>query len=66
MTSGTTASGRRGASSKKSARVPLVIAAPGRRGNGRAAGGVVEQLDLYRTLADLTHPYCPLRESTSA
>jgi len=33
--------------------VPLVIAAPGARGNGRAAGGVVELLDLYRTLADL-------------
>ena len=38
---------------EKSARVPLVIAAPGRRGNGRAAGGVVELLDLYRTIADL-------------
>lgn len=36
-----------------SARVPLVIAAPGRRGNGRVAGGVVELLDLYRTLAEL-------------
>jgi arylsulfatase A-like enzyme len=38
---------------EKSARVPLVIAAPGSRGNGRAAGGVVELLDLYRTVADL-------------
>ena len=38
---------------EKSARVPLVIAAPGRRGSGRAAGGVVELLDLYRTVADL-------------
>jgi uncharacterized sulfatase len=38
---------------EKSARVPLVIAAPGARGNGRAASGVVELLDLYRTLADL-------------
>jgi arylsulfatase A-like enzyme len=38
---------------EKSARVPLVIAAPGRRGSGRTAGGVVEQLDLYRTVADL-------------
>ena len=36
-----------------SARVPLVIAAPGARGSGRAAGGIVELLDLYRTLADL-------------
>jgi arylsulfatase A-like enzyme len=38
---------------EKSARVPLVIAAPGRAGNGSAAGGLVELLDLYRTLADL-------------
>jgi uncharacterized sulfatase len=38
---------------ERSARVPLVIAVPGARGNGRAAGGVVELLDLYRTLADL-------------
>ncbi len=38
---------------ERSARVPLVIAAPNARGNGRAVGGVVELLDLYRTLADL-------------
>ncbi len=38
---------------ERSARVPLLIAAPGARGNGRAATGVVELLDLYRTLADL-------------
>jgi arylsulfatase A-like enzyme len=38
---------------ERSARVPLVIAAPGARGNGRAALGVVELLDLYHTLADL-------------
>lgn len=38
---------------ERSARVPLLIAAPGARGSGRAAGGVVELLDLYRTLADL-------------
>lgn len=36
-----------------SARVPLVIVAPGARGNGRVARGVVELVDLYRTLADL-------------
>jgi arylsulfatase A-like enzyme len=36
-----------------SARVPLVIAAPGARGSGRVAAGIVELLDLYRTLADL-------------
>jgi arylsulfatase A-like enzyme len=38
---------------ENSARVPLVIAAPGARGNGRVAAGVVEMVDLYRTLADL-------------
>jgi len=38
---------------ENSVRVPLVIAAPGRRGNGRSAGAVVELLDLYRTIADL-------------
>jgi iduronate 2-sulfatase len=38
---------------EKSTRVPLVIAVPNARGNGRAAAGVVELLDLYRTLADL-------------
>ena len=37
---------------EKSARVPLVVAAPKVRGNGRVAGGVVELLDLYRTLSD--------------
>ena len=36
-----------------SARVPLIVAAPGARGNGRVAAGVVEMVDLYRTLADL-------------
>jgi arylsulfatase A-like enzyme len=38
---------------ENSARVPLVIAAPGARGNGRVAAGIVELVDLYRTLADL-------------
>jgi arylsulfatase A-like enzyme len=38
---------------ENSARVPLIIAMPGAKGNGRVAGGVVELLDLYRTLADL-------------
>jgi arylsulfatase A-like enzyme len=36
-----------------SARVPLIVAAPGARANGRVAAGVVEMVDLYRTLADL-------------
>ncbi|MEO7272776.1 MAG: sulfatase [Vicinamibacterales bacterium] len=38
---------------EKSARVPLVIVAPGARGNGRVTSGLVELVDLYRTLADL-------------
>ncbi len=38
---------------EKGVRVPLVIVAPGARGNHRVAGGVVEMVDLYRTIADL-------------
>ncbi len=37
----------------KSARVPMMIAAPGMKGNGRLCPRTVELLDLYPTLADL-------------
>jgi arylsulfatase A-like enzyme len=35
-------------------RVPLIIDAPGQPGNGKASPRVVETLDIYRTLTDLT------------
>ncbi len=38
---------------ENSARVPLIVSAPGAKGNGRAAAGLVALVDLYRTLADL-------------
>ena len=36
-----------------SARVPLIVAAPGRKGNGRQASGLVEFVDVYPTLCEL-------------
>ncbi len=38
---------------EESLRVPLLIYAPGMKGNGRRARGLVECLDLYPTLVDL-------------
>ncbi|MEY4940335.1 MAG: Choline-sulfatase [Verrucomicrobiota bacterium] len=38
---------------ENSARVPLIIAAPGMKQAGQSAAGVVEMLDIYPTVADL-------------
>jgi len=50
-----------------SARAPLIIAAPGRKGNGRQATGLVEFVDIYPTLCDLAQLPLPTRlQGTSA
>lgn len=38
---------------EESARAPLIISAPGRRGNGKGSKALVEFVDIYPTLAEL-------------
>jgi iduronate 2-sulfatase len=57
-------------------RVPLIIAAPGAKGNGRSSARVVQSIDLYPTLAELSglpkppgvegHSLVPLLEQPDA
>ncbi len=44
---------------EESARVPLIVAAPGMAGNGHASPRVVESIDIYPTLAQLCHTPAP-------
>lgn len=44
---------------EESARVPLIVSAPRRKGNGRASRGLVELIDLYPTIAALCGVQAP-------
>ncbi len=50
---------------ENSARVPLIIYAPGAAGNGKACGRTVELSDLHATLADLCGIQAPATDGVS-
>jgi iduronate 2-sulfatase len=50
---------------EQSARVPLIIYAPGRKGNGKSSGRTVELVDLHSTLADLCQVEAPKTDGES-
>jgi uncharacterized sulfatase len=50
---------------ENSARVPLIISAPGMNGNGKASGRPVELIDLHATLAELCSLEAPKTDGKS-
>lgn len=50
---------------EQSARVPMIVYAPGRKGNGQASGRTVELVDLHATLADICGIAAPKTDGES-
>jgi len=46
---------------EESARVPLIVAVPGMKGNGKCSDRIVEFVDLYPTFSDLTGYKVPVK-----
>jgi uncharacterized sulfatase len=46
---------------EEQSRVPLIVAAPGMKGNGKTCDRIVETLDFYPTLADLSGYKVPVK-----